>query len=285
MFGRRNDGKRIKTIDPYFKMVPHIMKRRYDAQVFFLHPARCEALDEFILEERAKGVYFNYMDIVIASVVRLLALRPQLNRFVMNGRLYKRNSIQISFTMKKVLKDNAPDTTVKLEFTGHENIYEIKEKIDSEIAKNRVTNSSNETDKTAKVLARMPNFALKFAMSIVRFLDRHGMIPKSLIKASPFHTSCFITNLKSIKLDYVYHHLYDFGTTGIFLSMGKEKLEPVVDKDNNISVGKVMKLGIVTDERICDGLYYGNSLRLFQKIINNPQTLLKNLEHVKQDID
>lgn len=285
MFGRRNDGKRIKTIDPYFKMVPHIMKRRYDAQVFFLHPARCEALDEFILAEREKGNSFNYMDIVIASVVRLLALRPQLNRFVMNGRLYKRNSIQISFTIKKVLKDDAPDTTIKLEFTGHENIYQVKEKIDSEIAANIGIDKSNETDKTAKVLAKMPNFLLKFAMSIVRFLDRHGMIPKSLIKASPFHTSCFVTNLKSIKLDYVYHHLYDFGTTSIFLSMGKEKMVPVADKDNTISVGKVMNLGIVTDERICDGLYYGNSLRLFQKIISNPQTLLENLDTVNKDID
>lgn len=284
MFGRRSDGKRIKTIDPYFKMVPHIMPKRFDAQIFFKNEVRCEPLDEFIKKHRELGTSFNYMDIVIASAVRLLALRPQLNRFIMNGRIYKRNNIQISFTIKKVLKDDAPDTTIKLTFTGHESIYEIKERIDEEIKKNVGLSSTNETDKLAKLLTRVPNCVLKMTMGLIRFLDRHGMIPKKVLDASPFHTSCFVTNLKSIKLNYVYHHIYEFGTTSIFIAMGKEKPMPVVDENNELAVGKVMTLGFVTDERICDGLYYGNSLRLLNRILKNPAVLLERLDEVKQDI-
>lgn len=55
------------------------------------------------------------------------------------------------------------------------------------------------------------------------FLDKHGILPKAIIKASPFHTSAFLTNVASLGIDAIYHHLYDFGTTGIFLAMGKRK--------------------------------------------------------------
>ena len=252
--------------------------------IFFKHEVRCEPLDEFIRAQCELGNNFNYMDIIIASAVRLLALRPKLNRFIMNGRIFKRNNIQISFTIKKVLKDDAPDTTIKLTFTGHENLQEVKAKIDEEIKKNVGLDKTNETDKLARFLTIVPNGMIKFVMAILRFMDRHGMIPKKLLDASPFHTSCFITNLKSIKLDYVYHHIYDFGTTSIFIAMGKEKMMPVVDENNELAVGKVMTLGFVTDERICDGLYYGNSLRMLKRILKNPEVLLERLEKVEQDI-
>ena len=62
------------------------------------------------------------------------------------------------------------------------------------------------------------------------WMDKHGILPKGIIEASPFHTSLFLTNLKSIKMETVYHHIYNFGTTGIFVSMGKEKWEPEADQ-------------------------------------------------------
>lgn len=285
MFGRRSDGKKIKTIDPFYKIIPHIMSARHDSQNLFLYPARCENMDKFIQEMREKGTSFKYMHIVIAAVVRLLALRPALNRFVMNGIIYKRNSINISFAVKKALTDDAIETTIKLEFTGHENLYEIKEKVDKAIIANSGKNAVNDTDKTAKSLTRTPNWLIKFMVGFLKRLDKHGMLPKSLIKVSPFHTSCFVTNLKSIKTDYIFHHLYDFGTTGLFISMGKEQLEPVVDADGNLTVGKVMKMGIVTDERFCDGFYFANSFRIFKELMENPYVLLENLEEVVQDIE
>ena len=131
----------------------------------------------------------------------------------------------------------------------------------------------------------MPNWLIKLGVGFLKRLDKHGMLPKSLIKVSPFHTSCFVTNLKSIKTDYIYHHLYDFGTTGLFISMGKEQLEPVVDENGDITVGKIMKMGIVTDERICDGFYYASSFRKFKDIMENPYDLLEQLPEIEKDID
>jgi len=285
MFGKRSDGVRLKTIDPIFKLIPHIMKDRSDSQNSYLYPVRCDYLDNFVAAKRAEGVSYNYMHIVIAAVVRLIALRPQLNRFVMNGRHYKRKIIYVSLAVKKTLKDEGDETTVKVGFTGLESISEIKAKMDEVISANTNAKAINDTDKTAKFLTRVPNCMIKFAVWFLKLLDKHGMLPKKIIEVSPFHTTFFITNLKSIKIDYIYHHLYNFGTTGIFVSMGKEKMQAIVDEDGSIKAAKVMNLGVVTDERFCDGLYYANSLRLLKRILENPEVLESKLEKLTPDID
>lgn len=287
MFGFRRDGKRIKTIDPIMKLTPHIMPERNDAMVMTMYEIDCSYLDDFIFKQRRQNnVRFNYMNIIIASFVRTLAVRPKVNRFIMNGRVYKRNEIQISFVVKKGLVDSAEESTIKLTFDGTENIYEIKDVIDHAIEINTKKTSSNDTYAIAKVLTHIPNFLIKISVGFLKWMDKHGILPKSILDASPFHTSIFLTNLRSIKMNYAYHHLYNFGTTSVFVSMGKERYEPkTLDPDENtFSSGKLMKAGIVIDERICDGLYYGNSIREFMKYMVDPSLLETNLEAKVEDI-
>ena len=285
MFGLRSDGKRIKNLPPIQRIMPHIMKARHDSQNLFKYPCRCEPLDAFIACQKEAGASYNYMHLVIASLVRVIALRPETNRFVINGRIFRREKIMVSFVVKKSLRDDAEETTVKLEFNGTENIEDVKKAMDEAIAKNNHVDAKNNTDKLAKVLTSTPNFLIKFLVGFIKFLDKHGCLPKKVIQASPFHTSIFVTNLKSIKIDYIYHHLYDFGTTSLFVSMGKEQLTPVVSTDGKeLEIGKVMHLGIVTDERFCDGFYFANTLRLWKRIMENPNVLLERLEDIVHDI-
>lgn len=286
MFGHRSDGKKIKNIDPFMKIVPHIMFDRNDAMVMQAQDYDCEGIDNFILEKRKEDVRFTYLDILVASFVRVLSKRPKLNRFIMNGKVYKRNKIQVSFAIKKKLIDAAEETTVKLTFDGTESIYDVKEKLDAIIKENKGTEKKNGTDKVAKMLTRVPNFLIKWSVRFLMFLDLHGMLPKSIIEVSPFHTSIFLVHLKSIKMPPVFHHIYNFGTTGIFISMGSEKYEPVVksaDK-NEIVIKKMLKAGIVVDERIADGLYNSLSLRLFKQIMEDPHILEKRNDEVIKDV-
>lgn len=284
MFGLRADGKKLKRIDPIQKITPHIMSARHDSQNITKYEVRCEPFDGFIRKEREKGVTINYMHLVIAGLVRTIALKPRLNRFVMNGRIFRRTGgIFISFVVKRKLSANAADSTVKVCFTGHESIYEIKEKIDLAIKSINEKDDSNGTDKAARLLTIVPNSLIKFLVWIIKKLDKHGLLPGGILRISPFHTSCFVTNLKSIKGEYIYHHLYDFGTTSLFVSMGKEKMQPVCE-DDKIVPGKVMTLGVVTDERFCDGFYYVAALKQLKEFYNNPELLCERLEKVEEDI-
>lgn len=284
MFGFRADGKKLKGLDPIQKIMPHIMSSRHDSQNLCRYDTRCEPFDKFIREQRELGHHFNYMHIVIAAAVRAIALYPRLNRFVMNGRIYQRKGIYVSFVVKKKLSATAADSQVKLMFTGKESIYEIKDKIDEAIKENSKIDANNGTDKLARILTLIPNCIIKLAVGTLKFMDKHGMLPNAILKLSPFHTSLFITNLRSIKGEAIYHHLYDFGTTGLFISMGKEKMVPVVD-EGQIVPGKVMTLDVVTDERFCDGFYFVTALKSLKKFYGDPNLLCDSLEELPIDTE
>lgn len=222
------------------------------------------------------------MNIIYAALIRILAERPQLNRFAMNGTLYARNQILVSLAIKKNLSDDGTETTIKLPFTGTENIFEIKEILDKVIESNKNTSTANSTDRLAKALSLVSNGSLRRAVKFLSFLDKHGIMPKAVINASPFHTSVFLTNVGSLGIDSVYHHLYNFGTTSLFFAMGKKKKSFIYD-DDEIHEEKCITLAFVGDERICDGYYFANSFKLLSKYLRKPE-LLEEHAQVKEDI-
>lgn len=284
MFSKRSDGRLIKGLDPVFKLVPHIMYRRSESQIFYKQELSTDIFDSYIKEKRAQGVELSYMAIIISAVVRLLAQRPYLNRFAINGRFYARNDIEIAFVVKKTLSDESEETTVKVKFNGTENIFDVNDKINEVIRFNKKATNSNSADMLARWFMSLPNFLIKFFVAILKQLDLQNMMPKSVIEASPFHSSIFLTNVKSIKLNYLYHHLYDFGTTSIFISMGKTNMEPVSVSMDQIESRRIFTLGYTLDERICDGFYLSHSLRIYEKYLKTPQLLEERLESRVEDI-
>lgn len=282
MFGFRSDGRKLKNIGPFFRVIPHVMKTRSDSHVYYMQDIPLTTLDEYIAKKEKEGIKISYMNIIYAALVRLLAERPRLNRFVMNGRTYARKGIYISLAIKKEMTDDTEETTIKLPFTGTENIFEIKEKLNNTIAKNKDLSNQNSTDKLARFLWLVPNWLMKFIVNTLMFLDKHGMMPKSVINASPFHTSAFLTNVGSLGIDAIYHHIYNFGTTGIFLAMGKKK-KSYICEDDNIVEEKAISLAWVADERICDGFYYANAIKSFNRYLKKPELLEENITP-KEDI-
>lgn len=280
MFVKRSDGRRLRKISPFFLLMPHIMKRRSDAQVFYSQEIPIAPLDEYIAKKDAEGIKISYMAIIYSSLVRILAEKPLINRFVMNGRVYARNSIDISLAIKKGMSETAEETTLKLHFNGSENIFDIKNRLEEAIVQNKDVAAENGTDKLAKSLAFIPSWLIKFIVNILMFLDRHDLMPKSVIEASPFHTSAFLTNVGSLGIDSIYHHLYDFGTTGVFLAMGK-KGKSLINVDDTLAEEKTLSLRWVLDERICDGYYYANAVKLFNKYMKKPELLEEHIEPVE----
>ena len=278
MFGHRSDGKKVKGLDIIEKAGPFFMNQRIDAVNYITVKIPCSPMDEFLARERKNGNSYSYMHILFATIVRVLYTKKKLNRFIMRGTIYQRNTISITMDVKKKLTEEGEDMTLKFMFTGRESLAQIKEIVDGEIAKNlEPEGASDNTTKTASKFCKLPDFLFRWAMAIARWADRHGMLPKGLIKASPFHTSAFVTNLKSIKLGHIYHHLYNFGTTSMFFSMGKEQMEPVVENNKELKVAKILNIGMSLDERVADGFYMGKCLRLFKDLMTNPDSLLEEM--------
>lgn len=285
MFSKRADGRVIKQLEPMQRIIPYIMKSRNDSMNMYQDTFSCEPMDEYIKAKAEQGIKLGYMHIFIAAVVRLIALRPQLNRFIMNGRLYTRSKIWISFVVHPTLKDGSVETTIKLCFEGTETILEIAEKINEAITRETTQRiGENDTDKLMRILMSIPTPLISLSINILMWMDKHNMLPGSLLELSPFHTSAFFTNLKSLGINHVFHHVYNFGTTGMFFAFGKEKMVPVIRK-NEVVQEKHMGFGMVSDERFCDGLYFALSLRQLRKFMRDPALLETPLDKKVEDVE
>ncbi|MBE5758592.1 MAG: 2-oxoglutarate dehydrogenase [Clostridiales bacterium] len=284
---KRRDGRKIKSLDPFMRVVPHVMRERSDSMIMFQEDFVCDGMDAYIKEKKAEGIKVTYIDIVAAGIVRMLALMPSLNRFIMNGRVYARNNISFSYALQKDLKGGSSETTIKLEFAGTETLMEVRDKIQAaadEVTKTKGT-VDTETDKVAAILAKLPDWLFKFAVTILMWMDKHNCLPKMVMDASPFHTSFFITNMKSLGINYVFHHVYNFGTAGIFIGLGKDKTKVVADLDDQPEVRKMLPLGVVIDERFAEGLDWAKGMKQLKRLLRDPHMLDKPIEKKNEDID
>lgn len=281
MFGKRSDGVELKNAPAEFKLMPSLMKERSDSQVFFNQDVPITAIEEYIAKKNEEGIKISLIDIVFAGIVRILGKRPGLNRFVINGRTYQRNGITICMSIKKSLTDEGEETTIKVPFTGKETLFEVRDRLQAMITENKNQETENGTDKTADLIAKIPTGLIKVVVGYLRHLDKKGRLPKKIIEVSPFHTSAFVTNVGSLGIDSIYHHIYNFGTTSLFFAVGKKK-KSYVFEDDEIVKEKCVNLAFVGDERICDGYYYAHSFKMLNKYLRHPELLEQSVEEEQQ---
>lgn len=284
--GDRYDGRLLRKIDPFFKIVPYIMKTRVDSQVYFDYRIDLEKIDTFLKEKRNSGIRdIKFLHIVVASMVRTISQKPRINRFIAGQRIFARNEILISLALKKQMNEDSLETTIKLKFNPDDTLREVADKLNASIGENKADASKNDTDKTAEIFTRLPRFILKFAVWLLTTLDYYGLMPKIINEVSPFHTSVFITDLGSLGIQPVYHHIYEFGTTSIFVAFGTKLKERVLDSNNNYTEKKYVNIKVVADERTVDGYYYATAFKLFKKYLENPERLEVVPEKIVEDLE
>ena len=246
------------------------MRSRPTSTNYFLHRQPLASIDEFIAKKNLEGKNYTYRDIVVATLVRIFAIRPKFNRFYVGDKLYQRNHIDFAMTVHKSLRKGDQEAIAKVRFSGFETLAEVKEKLDTAIKTAIESNDSFDA-----VMGRFPNFILRFAMRMIRLFDRLGWLSdKFMFEASPFHSSIFFADLKSIHLNYVFHHLYTFGNCGFFCTMGKEHYDAMVNpEDGSVYAGKIIELGVSMDERFVDGLYYRHMVKGVSRIMQDLSTL------------
>ncbi len=275
-FGDRKDGWRLRHTQSFFAVMPHIMKDRSDSQVFFDDYIEIEELEKYVRAMRKEHdmPYFSLYHVMIAAAMRLFVMRPRLNRFVINGKTYARNRLTSSMTVKRSLSQNALEVCIKPSFEKTDTVFDVYRKV-NETMENEVRDdeSENDTDMIANILNRLPAWLVRAFVNFIKFMDNHNMMTEFINKLSPFHTSFYITDVGSIGIAPIYHHIYNFGTTSVFIALGKKEIVPMASLDGTIEPKKVVRLRVVADERICDGQYYAESFRIFRRLLKKPQSL------------
>lgn len=273
-FGDRYDGWRVRKVGALFSVVPFILPTRVDSEVFFQVKVPIDVIETFIKKHKVDMPDLSIMHVVIAALVRLISQRPYLNRFIVWNKIFSRNHISFSLVIKRSMTMQGEETVIKPYYLPTDCIQDIVEKTKKVVDINQKTGQENSSDVISKIMGYLPDFLLRTVIFIIKQLDRIGLMPKFFFEASPFHSSIFMTNIGSIGIESIYHHLYEFGTCSIFAAMGRKSKKNVVENDGTVKPVKTIQLKFVLDERICDGFYYASAMRLIEKILMNPEQLI-----------
>lgn len=280
----RPDGTRMKGLSPIVQALPYIMPRRFDAQNWASDTVDEDLIKSYIRRKRREGMSVTHMSVLVAAYYKAALENPKVNCFVMNRKIYKRNHFCFSFVILKTRADGTPDeTTLKIFLEPEDTVFTISRKIKEHIDRNSVVTHNNSTDKFANFAFAVPGLA-RFVFWLAYHLDLHGLLPRKIIDLSPFHTSMFITNMASIGMPSVYHHIYNFGTTSIFVGMGRIERHVEPAPGGTMRFRRMIPLGVVIDERIACGAQYGRAFSYLRELLANPEMLMSPPEEVKTEI-
>lgn len=266
----RCDGRKVKQDEPIYYLIPYFLTHRYDAMNMITVDIPEEPLRNYMNQKRKEGRPVNHMALLITAYLRTLDKYPDLNRFIGGRTIYEHVDKTVSMV---VLKPGGGESMNKVELDDKDDLFAVQKKLDAFVDVSRSEEDSQALDKAIKIILKL-KLLLGFCMAVLRFADRHGLLPKALVKASPFHASLLISNLASIRTNHIYHHVYEFGTTSVSVTIGTMHEVPKRTSEG-IRFERCIPLGVVMDERIASGLYFANAFNYFRKLLSKPEQLEK----------
>lgn len=274
---KRKDAVEIKKIDPFHSIVPYIMPKRTEAEVSSTEHFDITNLLKYIEKENKKGKKLKLFHCVCYAIAKTIYHRPKMNIFIAGKKYWQRNDISLSFVAKQEFSDGADEVLMFMKIKPEMTVEDISNIIIGDVNKARKS-SGNELDKTMEFVGKLPRFILNIIFFVVSRLEYHGVMPEALSKGDPNYSTVLLSNLGSIGAGAPYHHLSNYGTCSIMTTIG------TYFKDEN-KKKTTLPINIIFDERIADGFYFVNSLKITRFILEHPEELSKPIsEPVNFDI-
>lgn len=260
---KRSDGTHIAEVSLTRAIMPFIMRTRNESVVYFEQQLDVTNAYAYMARVASEGgPKLTLFHLYSYAVVRTLVERPRLNRFTCGGHLYQRSAIELGFSAKKSMDENAPVVAIKRGFDPNATFDEHVAMLLSGVAEGRSL-KANHTDQELNILLKLPRFLLSWLVGLARYLDSVNLLPHAMIGPDPLYASVFIANLGSVGLDSAYHHLYEWGNCPIFAALGRVHEEQRADG----TVRKLVTVRYTFDERIEDGLYCARALERLRDIV------------------
>jgi len=283
--GDRKEGRLLRSLPGFAKFIPYIMPQRNDRYIHYEEAFEVTQLDRMLRKLRVDGYKgIGILHFLIAAYIRGISRMPGINRFVVGRRIYARNNIEVVMTVKRALSIDATETTIKVVFEPTDTILDVYRKMNEKIDEIKSSEENNGTEDVADLIARLPRFLIRFALTVLRVMDYFGWIPQSLLNVSPFHGSMIITDLGSLRIGPIYHHIYNFGTLPAFIAFGTKRHAYELNRRGEMVDRKYVDCKFVLDEGIVDGHYWAQMLLAYRYMFEHPEILLSPPSKVVEDI-
>ena len=274
-WGDRKDGIWLKDLPPLNRIMPGIMPNRADNEAYINVDIDLRPLAQY-LEKKNKGRTenkFTFFHLISAAIGKAFILRPRMNRFICNNKVYQRKNVTVAFVVKKKFDDHSEEGLAYLEYDPKDTLDTYHEKIMNVIHQTRRDGASDTSSNAMEIITKLPQFLINAIIKTVLWLDKHGWAPDAIIGSDPNHAAIFLTNLGSIGLEGGYHHLVNWGTNSCFVVLGKKYMKMEYTKTGEQDLHEVIPVGITLDERIADGYYYSGTVALVKELLAHPELL------------
>ncbi len=279
-WGDRPDAVWVKDAPGLNVIMANLYPNRTDCEVYLHQEIDVTELLKFIDEKNGPDAPFKttLFHCFVTMFARVINERPYLNRFVQGRRIYQRDEISISFVAKRRFADHSEEALMQYIAKGPDTLADISRFIVGEVHEMRETPKAQGIDDVINKFAKMPRLLLMLAIRIIRWLDFWGKTPRVLREGDSNCATLLLSNLGSIRCPAVYHHLNNYGTTSVLVTIGAIHKVPTVMDDGSVVLRDFVDIGATLDERIADGFYFARSLKLIQHICHHPELLDQPLE-------
>lgn len=273
-WGDRRDARWIRNVDGLHAIMPHLMNKRTDAEVYIDQEFDVTELLTFLEERNVSetGERTKFFHCIIIAVARLVQLRPDLNIYISGRRMYMRHRTSMAFVVRRDFQDGSRESLIITEVDDDWTLRKVTDDITGSVKQVRESDSYG-VDKTLDTFAKVPRTIMMGIMGLVRILDFYGKTPRSLTDGDPNFCTVLLSNLGSIGCPSVYHHLNNYGTNSIVATIGTIHNKEVLKDDGTREIRKMVDVGITMDERIADGMYFARSMKVLQQILSKPELL------------
>lgn len=279
-WGDRRDARFVRDVPGLQTVMAHLMPNRTDCEVYLSDRIDATELMKYLEEKNASHPEYKttIFHCAITGLARMVRERPLMNRFIQGRRMYERDEVSLSFVCKRRFADHAEEALMFLVPKDTDTLDDVSRKIVGEVQETRKSeHATGGVDSLLDTFARIPRPILMLVIWVIRCLDFWGVNPRFITDGDPNYSTILCSNLGSIKCPSVYHHLNNYGTNSIMVTIGTLHKEELLMEDGTRQVRDVIDIGATLDERIADGFYFARSLRLIKHIFAHPELLDKPL--------
>ncbi len=270
--GDRYDASRVDLGRGFKAIFPYLMKGRNESIAYYPVSFDAEPLLAWIEESKGTDQEISLFEAFMLALVRILRERPTLNRYIIGRRLYQRHDVSLSFAARRAYTDEAEETMVLVRIKDTDDADTIIAKLRGEI---RVAKSGQDKDddKLIELFMRLPRSLLRVAVKLMEWWDFFIDTPGFLRGLDPMRASAMVANLGSVGMGAAYHHLFEWGTCSLFVTIGQVRPAVCVGEDGKPAVKQMAELRIAFDERVADGYQDARALERLADYLANPARL------------
>jgi len=266
-FGDRRDARKVKVKNGESNILIDFKPQRCDSIVYMNSKIDVTNFVKYIDKLKKGGMSVTYFHGIMMVLAKTLYSRPKMNYFVQNRTLYEHDDVSLGFVAKEEFEDEAVELLTVLKVKETDTLEDISTFLKKRVEQIRSKSSDQSIDGAADTLGKLPLFLRVPVVGLLKWLDKHGWLPSSLVEGNMYYCSAMVSNLGTFKVGAILHNLTNFGTCSSLITFGEIRKE---------ADGKsYMEMGATIDERIADGFYFCKALKLIEYMFANPKILME----------